>query len=216
MTTSAQIPTRPNSTRSRLARDPHARLTVRRTITTPALLLAQVWLCASCADAPIEAENLRPDGQLRPSAYQQAGFVAAEAPRAQRAVAVSAVLAAQPHGPLEDALSFPADVGAVHLHLRADGLERPRPVLVRWTSPADGDTASPRTEEILAVLAPGRALSLAASHRVEPEQAGTWTVEVLGLPLDGEPAPVLFSRSFQIEAPPEGPSPAPSEQPVPP
>ncbi len=179
-----------------------------------ATVCAQLALCASCADAPIQAENLRPDGQLRPSAYQQAGFVAADTDRAQRAISVAAVLAAQPHGALEDAALFPADVGAVHLHLRADGLTRPRPVLVRWTVPAGAE--DPQVEERLAMLAPGRTLSLAASHRIRPEQTGAWTVQVLGLPLDGEPAPVLFTRSFQVVDPSPGAAEPAVQPPAPP
>ena len=180
-----------------MARNPHIPTDVRPW----AILLTSVLAVGGCADTPIEAHDLRPDGQLRPTVYRQAGFArVGEAPRAQRPVTLSAVLAAQADGRLTDAASFAAGAGAVHLHLRADGLDAPRTVLFRWTR---RDTGA--YQETLGVLAPGPVLRRVASFRPGPGDAGPWRVAVLGLPIDGEPPPVLYARDFEVVRSPSAP-----------
>ncbi|HEY8377925.1 MAG TPA: hypothetical protein VIK91_15620, partial [Nannocystis sp.] len=91
---------------------------------------------------------------------------------------------------LVDAAAFPAEAGAVYLHLRADGLVEPRPVTFVWTY---GETR----EEVPGVLAPTTTLALAASHPIGPDQRGRWKVEVFTR--DGsEPTKPLFSREFEV------------------
>jgi hypothetical protein len=143
-----------------------------------------------CVDAPITPDQLEADGQLR-SGPSQSAFSARDRPVAQT-VSVSAVLAAQPAGALEDRTAFSADVGEVHLHLRADGLMTARPVVFRWT------------HDDLSVLVPGMlaptiTLDRATSFEIGPDQVGTWLVEVLDQPALPEEEPrVLFQREFQI------------------
>jgi hypothetical protein len=116
-------------------------------------------------------------------------------------VQVAAVLAAQAEGALEDAAEFSRDVGAVHLHLRADSLMEPRPVLFVWTH------AGAR-EEVRGVLAPTTTLTLAASHPIAPtapaaavDAAGggePWQVEVYSADAAGQAGELLFRREFQV------------------
>lgn len=152
---------------------------------------------AGCVDAPITPDQLEADGQLRAASLGHSAFSAA--PRtspAMQAARISAVLAAQQDGPLEDASSFSADVGAVHLHLRADGLDDARQVVFRWSHDGTSVLVPGRLE-------PGGTLSLASSFKIEPAQVGTWQVEVLGEPgADGEPA-LLFARTFEVFGPSE-------------
>lgn len=162
-------------------------------------------LASGCVDAPITPDQLEADGHLRSTpALGQGAFSATPRPQPQQAAQISAVLAAQAAGPLEDASRFPADVGAVNLHLRADGLSEARSVVFRWT------------HEGKSVLQPGRletggTLALASSFPIEGEQTGTWQVEVLAEAGPNLPEPVLlFERSFEIYAPAE-----PSEVPSP-
>jgi len=152
------------------------------------LLFALALLPLGCADVPITPEHLSPDGQLRAD-FEQAAFAARPLPVMGRAVQVAAVLAAQATGPLEDAARFSADVGAIHLHLRADSLLEARPVTFVWTF---GETR----EEAAGVLAPTTTLALAASQPIGPEQRGRWRVEVLTA--GGEPPQLLFQREFEV------------------
>jgi hypothetical protein len=171
-----------------LARDPQDCFIVRSH--SISILAALSVLClVGCVDAPITPDQLEPDGQLRgPS---QSAFSAQDRPVAQT-VSVSAVLAAEPAGALEDRTEFPAEVGTVHLHLRADGLMTARPVVYRWT------------HDDIAVLVPGMlapttTLDLATSFEVGADQVGTWLVEVLDQPaLPGDEPRVLFQRQFQV------------------
>lgn len=160
---------------------------------TSNLLIAAVLLAVGCVDAPITPEHILPDGQLRAD-FDQAGFSVKAEPAALQAVQIAAVLAAQADGPLEDAAKFSAEGGQVHLHLRADRLLEPRPVLFVWTH---GDLR----EEVPGVLAPTTTLALAASHPLDPEQRGMWRVEVFSVATDGS-APsggeLLFSREFEV------------------
>jgi hypothetical protein len=154
------------------------------------LLAALGALClGGCVDAPITPDQLEPNGQLR--GVSQSAFSAQDRPVA-RTVTVSAVLAAEHAGALEDRTEFPAEVGTVHLHLRADGLMAARPVVYRWT------------HDDLAVLVPGMlapttTLDLATSFEIGADQIGTWLVEVLDQPaLPGDEPRVLFQRQFQV------------------
>jgi len=148
-----------------------------------------------CVDAPITPDQLEPDGQLRAAGLEQAAFSARERGTTQRAAQISAVLAAEADGPLEDSNRFPADVGQVNLHLRADGIQGPRPVVFRWTH--RGDSAV-----IRGTLTPGDTLALANTLPIDPERTGPWTVQILGAPTSegGEPA-VLFERQFDVFVP---------------
>lgn len=148
-------------------------------------------LVIGCVDAPITPEQILPDGQLRSDVLaSQAAFAASPAPTALRAVQVAAVLAAEATGPLVDAAAFPAEVGAVHLHLRADSLLEARPVTFVWTH---GDSR----EEVPGVLAPTTTLALAASYPLGPDLRGRWKVEVFTL-AGNEPAQLLLAREFEV------------------
>lgn len=165
-----------------------------RTISRCSLVIA-VALLGGCVDAPITADQLQPDGRLREQGRDQAAFAADpdEGRRTKQAIQVSAVLAAEADGPIEDRNAFAADVGAVHLHIRADGLLEPRPVVYRWTH-GDFEMVIPGT------LAPHGAMTLGASFEIDPEQAGTWQVDVLAGPAEpGEAPRVLFHREFEVE-----------------
>jgi hypothetical protein len=161
------------------------------------ILFLSALVVSGCADAPITPDHLQSDGTLRarPLGHAQAAFSATERQQLQQAVQVSAVLAAQADGPLEDRNEFEADVGTVHLHVRADGLLQPRAVLYRWTH---GD---------LSVLEPGQlaptdALSLGTSFDIDPELHGHWEVEVLTEgEVAGEGPRVLFHREFEVKRP---------------
>lgn len=166
-----------------------------RTLSRWTLWVAGIF-ATGCVDAPITADQLEPDGRLRSLGHEQAAF-AVEHPAdrpTQQAVQVSAVLAAEAKGPLEDRNAFAADVGAVHLHVRADGLLEPRPVVYRWAH--DGFEMA-----IPGMLAPNGAMTLGASFEIDPEQTGTWEVDVLAGPVAAgeDTVHVLFHREFEVE-----------------
>ena len=126
---------------------------------------------------------------------EQSALAAPQPVVARQAVSVTAVLAAQDAGPLEDTDAFARDVGAIHLHLRADGLTSTRQVTFVWTHADERD-------EMAGVLAPSRSLTRVSSRSITPDQIGTWKVEVFE---KASPAasPVatprlLFSREFQV------------------
>ena len=158
--------------------------------------LALALLLPACVDAPITEAHIAPDGQLR-AGLEQSSFSARPQVAAGQAVQVAAVLAAQSNGALEDAAEFSADVGAVHLHLRADSLMEPRPVIFVWTH------AGAR-EELPGVLAPTTTLTLAASHPIAPAQpgqrdhTGRWEVEVYSADATGGAGELLFRREFLV------------------
>ena len=160
------------------------------------VLLVGGLLFGGCVDAPITPEQLEEDGQLRPRGHEQSAFSAKRTESVRQAVQVSAVLAAEASGPLEDRNAFSAEVQTIHLHVRADGLIEPRPVEYRWTHPDlsvsfDGE------------LGPSDSMSLGASLDIDPELAGHWEVEVLTKPqTPGEAPRVLFHREFEIDASP--------------
>lgn len=159
--------------------------------TTNLLSIVAALLVVGCVDAPITPEHILPDGQLRSDlSSSQAAFAAASERAIGRAVQVAAVLAAEAAGPLSDAAAFPAEVGSVHLHLRADSLLEPRPVTFVWTH---GESR----EEVPGVLAPTTTLALAASHPLGPDERGRWKVEVFTLAGD-EPAQLLLTREFEV------------------
>jgi hypothetical protein len=167
---------------------------VRRTavrVSGPFILLALAL--SACADAPITSDQLEPDGALR-DARDQAAFSASPAvPQRASFVQLSAVLAAEASGALRDADRFAAEVGNVHLHLRADGLAAARAVSFRWIH---GDTAV--IEQ--GTLTDGHRLALASTVAIAAHQVGPWRVEVLAETGDaGEPPDVIFAREFTIE-----------------
>jgi hypothetical protein len=153
----------------------------------------------ACADAPITPEHLEPDGQLKPvrsggssSAYAATLQVDRSAPKKASVVQFDAVLAAAPNGTLEDVSTFPPDVGTVHLHVRAHGLETDRDVVFRWTHGEHSLT-------VPGELAPASQFVLAASIDVQPDQIGPWRIEIVGEPTHADEAPeVLFAREFLI------------------
>jgi hypothetical protein len=151
---------------------------------------------AACADAPITADQLEADGVLRGAPRQQSDQSAFSVPKGavQRAsvVALSSVLATQQEGALEDRDHFDASVGAIHLHVRADGIESPRPVAFRWIH---GDQAI----VVPGMLATSGALQHAASVEVRPHQVGPWRVEVATAGTSTEPPEVIYSREFTVE-----------------
>jgi len=166
--------------------------------------LAIAVLGSACVDAPITPDQLEADGQLRAPALGQSAFSAQERATPHRAAQISAVLAAQADGPLEDANRFPSDVGQINLHLRADGLDGDRPVVFRWTHRGDAALVD-------GSLAPGETLALAATFSIDPERTGPWKVEILGPPASGGEPVVLFERGFEITEP----EPEPEKVPVP-
>lgn len=165
-------------------------LTIPRLV--PLALVAM--LVPACVDAPITPDQLEPDGQLRAPALEQSAFSAQERDTTQRAANISAVLAAQAQGPLADANRFPADVGQINLHLRADGIDGPRPVVFRWTHRGNAALVN-------GVLSPGDTLALANSFPIDPERIGTWRVEILGASTSGDEPAVLFEREFEVFVP---------------
>lgn len=162
-----------------------------------ALLLTLI----GCVDAPITPDQLEDNGALRqgagmPAVGGQAAFSAVDTPAVvQRATQISAVLADVGDGPLNDRSSFDWDVGTVHLHLRADGIDEPRAVVFRWTHEGVS-TIAPGT------LLPAETLRHVATHSIQPDQTGAWTVEVLSeAPGPDGIADVLWQRRFEIAAP---------------
>ncbi len=162
-------------------------------LTIHRIALLGLAVCATaCVDAPITSDQLEPDGQLRKPALEQAAFSARETVEPLRAARISAVLAAESKGALQDANRFPSDVGRVNLHLRADGIDGPRPVVFRWTH--DGEAA-----QITGRMAPGDTLELATSFPIDPAHTGLWQVEVFGEPASaGEEPTLLFERTFEV------------------
>jgi hypothetical protein len=155
--------------------------------------LAQLLLLGACADAPITPDQLEADGRLRARGREQAAFSARRDPDLRPVTKVSAVLSSEPGGALEDRNAFDADVGTVHLHVRADGLLEHREVIYQWAHPD-------LTVTFEGELAPSDALSLGASLEIDPELVGRWQVEVLTPPASpGEAPRVLFHRDFEVQ-----------------
>jgi hypothetical protein len=139
------------------------------------LALVLLWgiTVSGCADSPITAEHLEPDGRLKSYSLDQAASVSSVPQR--QAVQINAVLASQASGALEDTTRFP--------------------LFYRWTHLDRGLSA-----EIPGVLAPSPTLRLAASHPLARQDVGQWMVEVLAIPKGGQPAPVLYQRQFEVAA----------------
>jgi hypothetical protein len=156
------------------------------------LALAAI-LVPACVDAPVTPDQLEANGQLRHTALEQFAFSAQSPATTERAAHISAVLAAEAAGPLNDAVEFPADVGQVNLHLRADGIDGPRPVVFRWTHRGQATLVE-------GILVPGETLALASSVPIDPERTGAWKIEVLGPTTDGNSV-VLFEREFDVFVP---------------
>jgi hypothetical protein len=173
-----------------------------------------VLLTAGCADAPITAADLQDDGQLREQADRQQSVHASivHQPKARPTqvaehLRVTGLVAAQAEGPLEDATRFSLDSVAIHLHLRADGLDEPRPVTFVWLH---GD----QRRETLGFLQPSETISPVASlplarfveegFYADPSSAladpsvltGPWKVEVYSTDANGRS--LVFEREFEI------------------
>ncbi len=158
----------------------------------------------ACVDAPITADQLQADGTLR-GGYAGGGMqhaaLSAEPGQVAQAVRVSAVLAPQADGPLEDRAEFEADVGTVYLHVRADGLLSSRRVVYRWKHDAF-------VVEVPGTLVASDAMALGTSFDIAPEQSGHWEVDVLADTAGqapkagrGSEQQVLFHREFVVNAP---------------
>jgi len=154
-------------------------------------------LCvAACADTPIAAEQVQADGTLTqevPTAAQMVAAAVDATMHAQaRPVQLASVLATASQGALQDAARFPADVGKVHLHVRADhmpdGVGEPAVVYV-WSH---DDTIV----EVPGRLSAGTTMTLAASHPIARSQTGDWRVEIF---LDRpEGRALLHARDFEV------------------
>jgi hypothetical protein len=184
-----------------------------------AALASLMVLTAGCADAPITAADLQDDGQLREQADLQqivhASSVHSPKVRPTQVaehLRVTGLVATEAEGPLEDATRFSLDSVAIHLHLRADGLDEPRPVTFVWLH---GD----QRRETLGFLQPSETISPVASlplaryveegfTEVVDEQpkndpseqgaalAGAWKVEVYSTDANGRS--LVFEREFEI------------------
>ncbi|MEM6992838.1 MAG: hypothetical protein AAF721_20150 [Myxococcota bacterium] len=166
--------------------------------------LALGFATTGCVDAPVTQDQLQEDGALRQTVLraggEQSAFSAVEqTPTLNRAAQISAVLAEVGQGPLSDKSRFEADVGTVHLHLRADGLTGNRPVVFRWTHEPTGEAVL-----VPGTLLPAETLRHVATHTIEPHQSGAWTVEVLSeAPGPDGLAGVLWQRTFEVAPPVE-------------
>ena len=171
---------------------------VRRYLSTSALFAflstAALTALTGCVDAPLQPAHLAPDGQLRGVQMEQSARLSAQPMTANR-VNLTAVLAAQEFGALEDSTLFPHRVEDVHLHLRAAGLTANRPVTFVWSHGEE-------RFEIRGVIAPSRALALASSRSITHEDIGVWTIEVYEgddpLPATGADERLLLRRDFQV------------------
>lgn len=155
--------------------------------------ISPAFLSGGCVDAPITPAHLEADGQLRDGMQQSAFRTEERSPERQTAQALqlTAVLAAQAEGALEDNNRFFAgDESEVFLHMRADRLDEPRPVRFVWTF---GD----EQDESMGFLLPAETLALAASQPLPVERAGLWRVEVYGVSPFGTD-PLLFEREFEV------------------
>ena len=175
------------------------------------LFVAALGLTAACADAPITAADLQADGQLRESAPSSQQSIhaasAANQPAAQTAeqLRVTGLVAAQADGPLEDANRFSLESEAIYLHLRADGLDAPRPVTYVWVH-------GEQRRETMGFLQPKDTISLAASLPLAsfveaantpedsevppPALTGMWEVEVYSADANGRS--LVFEREFEV------------------
>ena len=179
------------------------------------LIVAALASLAACADAPITAADLQADGQLREHTMssQQSNFAASETSQTQTAeqLRVTGMLAPQAEGALEDATRFSLEAESIYLHLRADGLDQPRPVTYVWTH-------GEQRRETMGFLQPKETISLAASLPLAdfveaaeeaaalaaksedapeaPILTGSWTVEVYSTSQNGRS--LVFERDFEI------------------
>lgn len=197
------------------------------------LAAAFILMSAGCADAPITAADLQDDGQLREQADQQSVHASSSIhqPPARAQVAehlrVTGLVAAEADGPLEDATRFSLDSVAIHLHLRADGLDEPRPVTFVWLHGDQrretlgflqpSETISPVASLPLARyveegFAPAAVVPVEPSPEIEPgpeiepdpaalveSLAGAWKVEVYSADANGRS--LVFERQFEILEP---------------
>lgn len=166
-------------------------------LAVPMFLLGFVGVgLSACVDVPITDAQLQADGQLRPDAGAVAIFSAdtRAVPQNAQHIAVSAVLAPQAEGGLEDRASF--EVGgregdeSVHLHLRGDGVSETLPLTIAWTS-ARGELIAESTR-----LSPSETMELAATRPMSRDDAGTWRVQVFADLAGGQL--LLAEREFEV------------------
>jgi hypothetical protein len=200
---------------------------VRTSLLAAALILSGSLLSVGCADAPITADDLQDDGQLREQVDQQRALASSSIHHspAQAQIAehlrVTGLVAAEADGPLEDATRFSLDSVAIHLHLRADGLDEPRPVTFVWLhgdqrretlgflqpsetiSPVASLPLARYVEEGFSPVSSTGAAATVASPENEPDPAalaaslaGPWKVEVYSTDANGRS--LVFEREFEI------------------
>lgn len=148
-------------------------------------------LLSACVDAPLQPAHLAADGQLHGLMPMEHAIPTTSSTTPRRVVSFNAVVAAQKQGALEDAVVFPKDVGEIHLHVRADGLDSVRPVTFVWIH-------DELREEQEGVLAPASALARVASRNIDPEQTGWWRVEVYAETDQSGARELLVTREFQV------------------
>ena len=187
-------------------------------------LLAPLALAAGCVDAPITSAQLQADGSLAAGSAQQL-FETSEAepaPQVAQTLQLTAVLAAESEGALEDRKEYLlGEHTRIHLHLRADGLEEARPVKFVWTHQTGADGLPAVDEEgkllepieTMGFLTSSETLEMAASREVTEADVGTWQVEVRGV---GPFGALLTKHSFRIHDPeaPEAPETPEAETPA--
>ncbi|MEE9382793.1 MAG: hypothetical protein V3V08_05200 [Nannocystaceae bacterium] len=158
-------------------------------------VLLAVFLPGACVDAPITSAHLSADGQLRASMTQHAFDSDSAGNRlAARTLGLTAVLAPEANGALEDATVFRTRAhdpeAAVNLHLRADHLDAPRAVRFVWSH-------GEQRRERIDFLTPSDTLILAASLPLRDAVPGEWAVEVSTVSAQG-PGVVLYRREFEV------------------
>ncbi len=157
----------------------------------PLLIIALSGLLSACVDAPLQPAHLAADGQLHGLMPMEHAIPASASTTPRRVVSFNAVVAAQKQGALEDAVVFPHEIGEVHLHVRADGLDSVRPVTFVWIH-------DDVREEQEGVLAPASALARVASRKIAADQTGWWRVEVYAEPDEAGTRELLVKREFQV------------------
>jgi len=160
-------------------------------VRNPLLILALSTLLSACVDAPLQPAHLAADGQLHGLMPMEHAVSAKASTTPRRVVSFNAVVAAQKSGALEDAVVFARDIGQVHLHVRADGLDSVRPVTFVWIH-------EDLREEQEGVLAPASALARVASRTINPDQTGWWRVEVYAEVDTNGTRELLVTREFQV------------------
>lgn len=175
-------------------------------MTARSLAAFLVLALGACADAPITAADLQSNGELRQGTQHVHAVDATAATQHATHQSVTGVIAAQADGPLEDATRFSDATPAIHLHLRAEDIAEPRPVIFVWTH-VTGEPDE-QVRETLGFLQPSETLRLAASLPLELPPAardseqvsmtGTWKVEVFSAGATPQSRSLLFEREFEV------------------